>query len=77
MTITEKFAVQNPMKWSAIENPISTSQVYVQSASLWLLMDEVERILDEDIPEEFRYVFENSSDDEILDTIIDVLSVLN
>jgi len=77
MTITEKFAVQNPMKWSALENPISTSQVYLQSACHWLLMDEVERILDEDIPEEFKYLFENSQDDEILDSVIDVLSVLN
>ena len=77
MTIIEKLATQNPIKWTAIENPVSVSQEYLHSAGHWLLMDEVERILDQDTPEEFKYIFENSNDDEILDTIIDVLSVLN
>lgn len=77
MSITEKLAIQNPMKWSAIENPIEFSQLYLNSACRWLLMNDVERILDQDTLEEFKYIFENSEDSMILETVIDVLSVLN
>jgi hypothetical protein len=77
MTIVEMLAVQNPMKWSALENPIQVSQVYIQYASRWVGMSEIERLLDEDTPEEFEYLFSHSEDKDIVQTVIDIWSTLN
>lgn len=77
MTISEILAVQHPMKWAALENPIEISQIYVRYASRWVNMTDIERLLDNEIPEEFEFLFSHSDDQQIVQTVIDVWSVLN
>jgi hypothetical protein len=40
-------------------------------------MSEIERLLDEDTPEEFEYLFSHSEDKDIVQTVIDIWSTLN
>jgi hypothetical protein len=77
MTIAEMLAVQNPMKWSALENPIELSQVYIKYASRWVNMSEVERLIDQETPEEFEFIFTQSDDTAIVESLIDIWSTLN
>ena len=77
MTIAEMLAVQNPMKWSALENPIELSQVYIKYASLWVNMSEIERLIDQETPEEFEFIFTQSDDTAIVESLIDIWSTLN
>lgn len=77
MSIVEKIAMENPMKWSAIENPIEISIYYIQNAVRWIKMNEVQRLIDVETPEEFENIFENIEDEEILNTLVDIWSVLN
>ena len=77
MTIAEMLAVQNPMKWSALENPIELSQVYIKYASRWVSMSEIERLIDQETPEEFEFIFTRSEDKAIVETVIDIWSTLN
>lgn len=77
MTIAEMLAVQNPMKWSALENPIELSQVYIKYASRWVNMSEIERLIDQETPEEFEFIFTQSDDTAIVETVIDIWSTLN
>jgi hypothetical protein len=51
--------------------------VYIQYASRWVGMSEIERLLDEDTPEEFEYLFSHSEDKDIVQTVIDIWSTLN
>ena len=77
MTIAEMLAVQNPIKWSALENPIELSQVYIKYASRWVNMSEVERLIDQETPEEFEFIFTQSDDTAIVESLIDIWSTLN
>ena len=77
MTIAEMLAVQNPMKWSALENPIELSQVYIKYASRWVNMSEIERLIDQETPEEFEFIFTESDDTAIVESLIDIWSTLN
>jgi hypothetical protein len=77
MTIAEMLAVQNPMKWSALENPIELSQVYIKYASRWVNMSEIERLIDQETPEEFEFIFTQSDDTAIVESLIDIWSTLN
>lgn len=77
MTIAEMLAVQNPMKWSALENPIELSQVYIKYASRWVSMSEIERLIDQETPEEFEFIFTQSDDTAIVESLIDIWSTLN
>jgi len=77
MTIAEMLAVQNPMKWSALENPIELSQVYIKYASRWVNMSEIERLIDQETPEEFEFIFTHSDDTAIVESLIDIWSTLN
>jgi hypothetical protein len=77
MTIAEMLAVQNPMKWSALENPIELSQIYIKYASRWVNMSEIERLIDQETPEEFEFIFTQSDDTAIVESLIDIWSTLN
>ncbi len=77
MTIAEMLAVQNPMKWSALENPIELSQIYIKYASRWVNMSEIERLIDQETPEEFEFIFTESDDTAIVESLIDIWSTLN
>ncbi len=77
MTIAEMLAVQNPMKWSALENPIELSQVYIKYASRWVNMSEIERLIDQETPEELEFIFTQSDDTAIVESLIDIWSTLN
>ncbi len=77
MTIAEMLAVQNPMKWSALENPIELSQIYIKDASRWVNMSEIERLIDQETPEEFEFIFTQSDDTAIVESLIDIWSTLN
>jgi len=77
MTFIEHLAYENPMKWSAIEADIQTSQFYINRASRWVSMTEIERLLDDETPEEFQYIFDETDDEDIIETLMDIWSVLN
>jgi len=77
MKFIEHLAYENPMKWSAIEADIHTSQFYINRASRWVSMTEIERLLDDETPEEFQYIFDETDDEDIIETLMDIWSVLN
>lgn len=77
MTIIEHLAFENPMKWSAIELDIRTSQFYINRATRWVAMSEIERLLDDETPEEFQFIFNQTDDQGIAETVVEMWSVLN